>query len=114
MPDKRLQRTLMNPAQWQITNMRVQNFQGLGVAANTAFVLVIQQKPGGCLPKRALNPNAIDTRLAQFLQSSNQVPLRLREVTRSSALVKSAMSPDAFINVPDALGASPVEAWDSL
>ena len=72
------------------------------------------QKPGGRLPKRALRSNAINIRLAHLFQPSNQVPFRLLELTCSSALVKSAIPPDAFINVPDALGASLVEARDSL
>ena len=77
-------------------------------------MLVIQQKPSGCLPKNALWSNAINSRLAQHFQSSNQVLFRLLEPTCASALVKSAISFDAFIDVPDALGASLVEARDSL
>ena len=59
MPDKGLQRALMHPPQRQIANVRVQNFQGLGIAANTAFILVIQQKPGGRLPKSTLYADAV-------------------------------------------------------
>jgi hypothetical protein len=77
-------------------------------------MLVIQQKPGGRLPKSALGSNAINSRLAQLFQSSDQVPFRFFELACASALVKSAISPDAFIDVPDALGASFVEARDSL
>jgi hypothetical protein len=77
-------------------------------------MLIIQQKLGGRLPKRMLNSNTVDIRFAQLFQSSNQVLFRLLEFTCASALVKSAISPDAFINVPDALGASFVEARDSL
>ena len=94
--------------------MRVQNFQGLCIAVNTALMLEIQQKPGCRLPKRTLHSNAINIRITHLFQSSNQVPFRLRELTCSSALVKSAIPPDAFIDVPDALGASLVEARDSL
>jgi hypothetical protein len=54
--------------------MRVQNFQGLCIAANTALMLVIQQKPGGRLPKRALRSNAVNIRLAHIFQPSDQVP----------------------------------------
>jgi hypothetical protein len=77
-------------------------------------MLEIQQKPGGRLPKSTLWSNAINSRLTQLFQSSNPVPFRLLELACASALVKSAISPDAFIDVPDALGASFVEARDSL
>jgi len=96
------QRIVVNAIETQIADMRHDAIEGINIALQALFVLIVVEIFHHCLPERPCRSNAIDHRLANLVHAVHQVTLRFFEIIRAAAFCHSSISLDFLVDPPDA------------